>query len=60
MCNRVPQKTKIFGCAGFSHSYMSIESEYHDKKFLNSLFQLHVKIEKCDFESASTVCNRVP
>jgi hypothetical protein len=30
---RVSQKTQHFGCASFSHSLMSLESQYDNKKF---------------------------
>jgi hypothetical protein len=50
MCIRVSQKTKLDGCAGFPHSLMPIEYEYHNKNAPRLQFQQHVKIEKCDFE----------
>ncbi len=47
--NRVSQKTQHFVCASFSHSLMSLESQYGTKKIFSHQFQIYVKLENCDF-----------
>jgi hypothetical protein len=49
ICIRVSQKTQHFVCASFSHSLMSLESQYGTKKIFSHQFQIYVKLENCDF-----------
>jgi hypothetical protein len=49
ICIRVSQKTQHFVCASFSHSLMSLESQYGTKKIFSHQFQIYVKLENYDF-----------
>ncbi len=45
---RVSQKTQHFGCASFSHSLRSLESQYDNKTFFFHHKEIYVKFKKCD------------
>ena len=46
MVIRVSQKTQHFVCASFSHSLMSLESQYGNKNIFSHQFQIYVKLDK--------------